>query len=252
MIRELAINIVIALSVCGIAFAQETNPPSPGFDAAGSDARAIVIADEVMKALGGRIAWDATHYVTWRFFGKRLHVWDKWTGNIRVEVEDKVILMNINTGEGRAWSGGVEITVPDELATSLQDGREYWINDAYWMFMPYKLKDDGVTLKYAGRDTTQDGRKCDVLQLAFANVGVTPDNKYRIYVDDETRLVTQWDYFESATDTEPRFTTPWANWKRYGAIMLSNDRGRSKHTAIGVFREMDTSVFESPDPAALD
>lgn len=32
----------------------EANMAAPGFDAAGSDARAIEIADEVMVALGGR------------------------------------------------------------------------------------------------------------------------------------------------------------------------------------------------------
>src|SRR2546421_138000 len=58
----------------------EENPPAPGFDRAGSDPRAVAIADRTMRAMGGRRAWDQTRYISWRFFGKRLHVWDKWTG----------------------------------------------------------------------------------------------------------------------------------------------------------------------------
>jgi hypothetical protein len=34
----------------------EVNPAAEGFDAAGSDAAAIALADEVMEAMGGRLA----------------------------------------------------------------------------------------------------------------------------------------------------------------------------------------------------
>lgn len=231
--------------------AQDANPPMPDFDLAGSDARAMEIADEVMVALGGREAWDETRFITWRFFGKRLHVWDKWTGDIRIEVDEWVILMNINTGEGRAWVDGEETTDPEDLARTLQSGREYWINDSYWMFMPYKLKDSGVTLKYLGSGTTQEGHPAHVLQLTFKHVGVTPQNKYRVYVDPETHLVVQWDYFTNATDREPKFMSPWRDWKRCGNIMLSDDRGRSQHTDIAVFDELPQEILTSPAPVSF-
>ena len=37
-----------------------SNTPMPGFNTEGSDAKAIQIADDVMKAMGGRYAWDMT------------------------------------------------------------------------------------------------------------------------------------------------------------------------------------------------
>ncbi|MEJ2086172.1 MAG: hypothetical protein P8Y44_10915, partial [Acidobacteriota bacterium] len=52
----------------------DENPPAPGFNAEASDDEAIVIADQVMEALGGRKAWDDTRYLTWNFFGRRRHV----------------------------------------------------------------------------------------------------------------------------------------------------------------------------------
>ncbi|MGH7453208.1 MAG: hypothetical protein ACRENG_17795, partial [bacterium] len=86
------------------------NPPAQGFNLAGSDAKAVAIADEVMEKLGGRENWDKTRYITWRFFGRRLHVWDKWTGDARVESGNSIILLNINTKSGRAWKDGQEVT----------------------------------------------------------------------------------------------------------------------------------------------
>ena len=226
----------------------DKNPPAPGFNLAGSDAKALAIADEVMAKLGSHRNWDNTHYVKWRFFGRRLHVWDKWTGDIRVESKDLIVLMNINTKTGRAWKAGSEITHPDSLVQPLQFGYEVWVNDSYWMFMPYKLKDSGVTLKYAGAGKIVDSTAADMLELTFSNVGVTPENKYLVYVDQKTKLVGQWDYFEKASELKPRMSSPWSNWQRHGKVMLSDDRGRGKHTEIAVFEQLPASVFQDPAP----
>ena len=59
----------------GVYAQQDSNPAAEGFDAAGSDAKAITVADEVMEKMGGRANWDNTRYVTWKFFGRRMHVW---------------------------------------------------------------------------------------------------------------------------------------------------------------------------------
>lgn len=224
------------------------NPPAPGFNSAASDAKAIALADEIMEKLGGRANWDNTRYVRWRFFGRRLHVWDKWSGNIRVERPNETVLMNINTKQGRAWKNGEEVTHPDSLAKSLQGGYEAWVNDSYWMFMPFKLKDSGVTLKFMGEGMMADGTNAEILQLTFENVGVTPQNKYLVYVNKATKLVGQWDYFTNATDEKPRTSTPWGNWQQYGRIMLSDDRGRGKHTELAVFDTLPAAVFEDPAP----
>ena len=249
-IMQLLIAALFVLSMGRPATASD-NPPAPGFDAAGSDAQAIAVADAVMERLGGRDSWDRTRFLTWRFFGKRRHVWDKWTGDLRYESGELTVLMNINTRKGRAWQGGVEIADADTLAARLQHGYEAWINDSYWMFVPFKLKDSGVTLKYGGEGQTEDGRVADVLVLTFKEVGVTPQNKYEVWVDEETRLVTQWSFYASVADSEPRFVRPWENWKQYGRIWLSDGRGKGKHTEIAVLDELPRSVFTDPGPVDL-
>jgi len=234
-----------------VSLTAQDNPAMEGFNAEGSDAKAITIADEVVAAHGGRSNWDNTRYVSWKFFGRRMHVWDKWTGNIRVESKDNVILMNLHTMKGRAWKNGEEVVQPDSLAKMMKGGEAAWINDSYWMFLPFKLKDSGVTLKYTGSGETADGRAADVLQLTFEEVGNTPENKYLVYIDAETRLLTQWDFYTKFDDPEPRFSTPWANWEKHGNIMLSADRGQYQHSDIKVFDELPESVFTSPEAVKL-
>lgn len=213
-----------------------------------SDERAVEIAGEVMEALGGQEAWDDTRYLTWKFFGRRTHVWDKHTGALRYENEDTLVLMNLNTKQGRAWKNGQEVTDPGELEETLYATESAWINDSYWVFMPYKLRDPGVTLKYLGRDRTETGEQADVLQLTFDNVGRTPENKYEIFVDLDTRLVTQWNYYPKASDPEPRFKMPWLEWFRTGGILLSANRGERKHENVAVLVDVPDSVFQSPAP----
>ena len=236
------------------AGAQDHNPPAPGFDLAGSDARAVDIADDVMQRMGGRRAWDETRYFRWRFFGRRLHVWDKARGDIRVEGQERdsgepyVILMNLHTKKGRAWRSGVEVTDQDGLDELLDRGEAAWINDSYWVFMPYKLKDTGVTLKYLGERSMDDGRAAEALQLTFREVGRTPENKYHVYVAKDSGLVEQWDFFSEAGDTEPRFKIPWHGWQHHGRILLSADRGESAHTDLAVFDALPETIFTDPAP----
>ena len=156
------------ISVSAATFAQSQNPPMAGFDEEGSDAEAIAIADEVMAALGGRKAWDDTRYITWNFFGSRQHLWDRATGDVRIEWTDResgaehVVLMNLTTKKGGAWEDGDAVTDPETLAKRLDDGEAAWINDSYWLVMPYKLMDPGVTLKTVGKGNMVDGRPATV------------------------------------------------------------------------------------------
>ena len=225
----------------------EAYPAAEGFNADASDARAIAVADATMEAMGGYAAWDQTRYITWRFFGGRLHVWDKWTGNVRFEQDDLTVLMNLHTRSGRAWREGRALA-DAELQAALDRGYRSWINDAYWFVMPYKLKDSGVTLNYVGTADSQDGRPADVLELTFEGVGVTPQNKYRVWVDQETHLVSQWAFYPQASDSVARFIGPWNNWRRYGQILLSDNRGERSHTGVAVFADLPAAVFDDPQP----
>ena len=215
------------IAACAPKISLPKNPAAPGFNAAASDVKAIAIADEVMQAMGGRQAWDNTRYISWNFFNRRKLLWDKQAGICRIEWTSRPqkIIVNLNNGTGKVSLGGIEQTNPDTLAKYLDIGKKVWINDAYWLVMPFKLKDSGVTLKSLGDAKTEVGDTADLLQMTFAGVGVTPDNKYHVWVDKKTRLVTQWAYFEKFSDEKSVLTNPWSGYKRCGKILLSPDRG---------------------------
>lgn len=252
MVVRFMVVVLLSLSIKAQDAGAEGYPAAEGFDLAGSDAKAIEIADRVMEKMGGWENWNQTRYITWRFFGRRLHVWDKWTGNLRHEDRNRLILMNVHNKKGRVWHDGFEETHVDSVKKYVNQGYRRWINDSYWLVMPYKLKDSGVTLTYEGEDGTLDNRPAHKLTLTFKDVGVTPQNKYHVWVDKAQMLVTEWAYYSKASDTEPRFRSPWTNWTKYGKIWLSDGRGSNrtgerKHSDIAVFDTLPASVFESPE-----
>lgn len=231
----------------GTDFVEFNNPPAEGFNQEGSDLIATLLADKAMNAMGGRKAWDETRYISWNFFGKRKHTWDKAEGNVRIEEpsKDLTILMNINTQEGKVMLGGEELTDPDSLTKYLEIGNRYWINDSYWLVMPYKLKDSGVTLTYVGEIPNEAGAASDVVRMTFEGVGVTPENIYDVWIDYDSKLVTQWAYYKDLSQEEPQFTTPWANYAQYGNILLSGDRGDYQLTEIEVLQSVPEGTFDS-------
>jgi len=226
---------------------------------ADSDLEAIRIAQEVMKNMGGWQAWDSTRYIRWNFFGTRTHYWDRFTGNLRIEgpfsateenAEKHTILMNIHTGEGRAWNAaGEELLDPGSLARALKFGKSAWINDSYWMFMPYKMLDPGVTLGYNGEVELEDGRLAEELVLTFSEgVGETPHNQYLVHVMLESGLVESWSFFNHVDQPAPDLTMPWGEWQQFGRIKLATYHGRAGEWDIAVFDDLPASVFESADP----
>lgn len=224
------------------------NPPAEGFNLQESDTRAILIADEVMKAMGGRQNWDNTRYITWNFFGRRKLLWDKWQGDVRIEMDSTIYLVNIAKNTGKVKKGNEIITHPDSLQKYIDRGISIWINDSYWLVMPFKLKDSGVTLKYIGERNTANGKPADVLQLTFQNVGRTPENKYWVYIDKNSRLVTQWEYYQKFTDEKPQIVNPWENYLPKGNILLSGDRGDNRKLSdIAVFNNVPSASFNTFD-----
>lgn len=193
------------------------------------DEKSIAIAEKVMLANGGEEAWENTRYIKWNFFGSRRHIWDKQTGDLVIEgLKDKFLIkMNLNSGKGTVNYNDVEYVQPDTLSKYLQLGKEMWINDAYWLLLPFKLRDPGVNLKYLGQAPLRLLPVVDKIELTFDNVGKTPQNKYIIHVDPKSNRIVQWDFYPTRASEQPRFATPWLNYQKYGNIWLSDNRGEN-------------------------
>ncbi|HVT18163.1 MAG TPA: hypothetical protein VHQ90_18555 [Thermoanaerobaculia bacterium] len=240
------------------AASQSPNPPAPP---APADPKAQAVADSVLQALGGQAAWDGTHYLRFTFAGRRTHYWDKWSGRHRVEGKTKdgdtyVILENIKTRQGTAYLNGKQAE-GDKAKQLLENGYGAWVNDTYWLLMPYKLKDPGVNLSYDGQEQV-DGKSYDKLALSFGKVGLTPGDHYWAWINRDTHIMDRWAYL---LQDEPRDKQPtawlWQGWQRYGNIMLAPHRSQPtgdrkiELSDLGVFDTLPDAVFTKPNPVAL-
>jgi len=174
-----------------------------------ADTKSIALAEKVMAANGGQAAWDATRYIQWNFFGSRKHIWDKKTNNLIIEgIKDEYLIkMNLDNDAGSVRYNGIQHTEADSLSKYIKKGKQMWNNDAYWLLMPYKLRDPGVHLKYLGLDSIEDRTDIHKIEMTYT--------------------IVQWEFFPKASDKKSRFVTPWTEYKKYGNIMLAGSRGEN-------------------------
>jgi len=248
---------------------RELLEPKP--EPASSDPRAVAIADRVMRALGGAESWNATRYLRFDFAvdrgGKtvvsRAHTWDKWTGRYRLEAKTKpgarprkegdpfVVLANINTKQGSVHLNGRRLEGQEEKEY-LELAYAIWVNDTYWLLMPYKMRDPGVILAYDGEEKNGD-EVWDKVVLTFDNVGLTPRDRYWTFVNRSTGLVDKWEYILDG-GPGPATAFSWRDWRRHGTILLAGDRVSQQDDVRIHFPVLEAPasvperVFTSPDP----
>lgn len=243
--RSIRLRSAPLLLICGLVLAALPAAAQPTADQ---------IAGQVLEALGGKEAWDQTRFIRFSFAGRRTHHWDKWTGRHRLEGQTPegkpyVVLSNLNTKEGGAWIDGQKAE-GDQKKEWLERAYGAWINDTYWLLMPYKLRDPGVRLSLAGEEK-QDGKTWDKLLLSFDKVGLTPKDRYWVYVNRESGLVDRWDYILKG-EAKPPSTFTWEGWKAYGRIKLPNDHVSAKdkvrihHPVLDAPASVEDSTFTNP------
>ncbi|GAB3975289.1 hypothetical protein GCM10028806_32600 [Spirosoma terrae] len=209
------------------------------------DAKAVLIADQILQAAGGRKAWENTRYVTWNFMEIRKVVWDKQVGNVRIDnlYNDQTVLLNLNNNQGIVSQNGSEVFQPDTVIKYVRKGIHDWAADTYWLFMPFKLKDTGVSLRYLGDAYTKEGKLADALLVTFPQAAQTPATKYKIWVDKSTRLITQYASYRKLADKQPGATYSLTDYQQYGTLLLPSRRDLHKITDIMVFSGLPGEVF---------
>ncbi|PRY10886.1 hypothetical protein CLV24_11213 [Pontibacter ummariensis] len=216
-----------------------------------TDPEAQAIAEKVMQNMGGKKNWEKTRYLAWTF-NDQYQIWDKHENRFRWEQGDQVVVLDTERKEGKVYVAGEEMQDQEEKRKLLDRAYALWINNSYWLVMPFKLQDPGVNLKYLNEAQTMDGAPADVLEMTFEEVGLTPQNKYWIWVDKDKGLVTQWAFFRNYQDKEPTFTRRWANYQDYGRIKLANDRSNPQSDFelihVAAPRSVPDAVFNSPVP----
>lgn len=232
--------------------AKTSYPAGETFNKDASDAQAIQVADRVMQQMGGYKAWQNAHYLAWDFFGGQYQIWDKYTGDFHWQKDDLVVNYNLNTKQGHAYRAGQDISTTEEGQKLLAGMYPTWANNSWWLIMPFKMKDSGVTLKYKGEEKTLQGDPADVVQLTFNSVGVTPDNRYLLYVNRNTGLLDEWAYFPKATDAEPAFRRRWADYQAHDGLLLAADRSANNDGRrldhIAAVQTVPAGIMQCPTP----
>ncbi len=238
----------------GLAVAAACSGLLPGCSARKSDPKAVAVADRVMQAMGGTDAWNNARYLAWDFFGGQYQIWDKKTGDFHWEKDTLVANYNLNAKQGHVYSRGKDISATPTGQKVLDNLYPTWVNNSYWLVMPFKLKDPGVALTYRGEGKTMDGAPADVLGMTFENVGVTPENRYEVLVNRATGLVDEWAYFPKATDAQPAFRRHWNEYARHDGLLLAAGRGEATKPArfdnIAAAQTLPAGVMTSTVPVA--
>ncbi len=190
------------------------------------DARSVAIAEAMVKAMGGQDAWNSAHFLRFDFkvskggkeVASRSHLWDKRTGRYRLDDTTKqgsprTALMNLANREGSVYVGGKKLEGADS-AKGLKEAYGSYINDVYWLMMPWKWLDGGVHLKYLGQQ-----KGYDVVELTFDHVGLTPGDMYHAFVSPKTHMMEHWEYTLQSGD---KGSWDWQYGEHKGVKLASN------------------------------
>lgn len=226
-----------------------------GATAPANDAKALEITHAMMQAMGGQDAWNRAPFVRYDFKvtigGKtvvdRAHLWNKQTGDYRLEDKTKsgqprVTLFNIASQRGSAYVNGQKLE-GKAAAEAVKDGYATFINDMYWLSMPWKWLDPGVHLKYLG-EKSLGAKKFDVVELSFDHVGLTPGDHYRAYVSPESHLMEHWEY---TLQSGQKGAWEW-QYTTINAPKLAKNHTDAKGDSINMG---DVRILKDVDPAYL-
>jgi len=206
------------------------------------DPKAVEVTRAMMKAMGGEDAWNAAHFVRFDFKVKaggklvedNAHLWDRKDGRYHFEhaTQDgkrQVILFRIadyeRNKQGQAYLDGKKLE-GDAARKAVDDAYGSYINDSWWLCMPWKWFATGVSLKYLGPQK-HAGETADVVELTFGHVGLTPGDMYHAFVSQKSHLMDYWEY---TLQSKEKGAWDW-QYGDYKGVKLASNHASSDHKA---------------------
>jgi len=174
------------------------------------------LAMDLWKASGGE-NWSKIKEIDFNFVveqeGKQLfsaaHRWNVAAMTDAVKWKDK---------EGKDHDVTANLSKP---ATEGEEKTAFarWVNDSYWLLAPLKIRDKGVKVE-AGGPKDLNGTSVETINLSFDSVGLTPTDRYVLYIDPQTKMPRAWDYIP-ATGTGLQAT--WEKFQNFGGLNLATE-----------------------------
>lgn len=241
--------------------------PAAAFDPSRSDEKAIQIADQVIAAMGGARTWESTRFLKFTFLVRqgdkklsvRTHHWDKAAQRSRMEGPTRdgkpmVAVVDHVSKQGQASVDG-QLLFEADAARYVDMAYKNLINDSYWLFMPFKLKDPGVRLRYEG-EVKAGPVTYDRIVVTFQDgTGLTSKDRYTLYVNRKDHMIERWSYVLEGQGASASPTAwQWVDWTTVGGLKVSTRRTQDGGEVdivledVQIFDTLPDTVFTSASP----
>jgi hypothetical protein len=177
------------------------------------DARAVQLADAVVKASGGE-HWPSVKRLQFTFQVEQPGKAEP----LVVAKHDWDVSGNKDTVQWAGKTVTVDLMAPNAEGDA-KAAFQRWTNDSYWLLAPLKLRDQGVNLAYGGPQPL-DGKTVETLNVSFGKVGLTSGDHYTFYIDPATSLPVAWDYMPAPGK---KVHGTWTDYQETGGLKLSAD-----------------------------
>ena len=234
-----ALRIASLLWIAALALGATSGHPARALASsppADIDRESEPVVRALTDAMGGLKTWESLPCFRFDFVavrdGKEVsryrHWWDKRNGRCRMEGPDEhgknvTAVFGLADKKGTAFVEGIGESDSARVAQIIEYGYERWVNDTYWVMMPFKLRDPGVKIRYSRPERTLQATY-DVLEVTFVpGTGLTSDDHYWLYVNRATHLIDRWEFVLTGQKPPPSGSS-WEAWTNVGPVKLSLQR----------------------------
>ncbi len=143
-------------------------------------AEADRIAEAMMASLN-KTAWDTTRVVSWNFKGIHEYIWERDKDLVTATWGDYEVQFSTRRKFGSVMKNGEKLSV-EESEPVLQKAYDYFNNDSFWLYAPFKAFDPGTERRIV---TCKDGQKG--LMVTYTSGGTAPGDSYVWILDENNR-----------------------------------------------------------------
>jgi len=218
------------------------------FDRAGSDPKAVAIADRVVAAAGGAARWNQVKQIKWTEVitadGKLVltydQAWDRWNGRhhgrlrhtpTAVELQrpsqattagDVVVMRKLYDEGGRAFldSGkGLSPLGASDVPRELKSARERWMLDGALLCMSFLLEEPGTKLEYVGEPAVEAGKPVlDDIKVTLDTKDPNWTARYHVQVNRDTNMIDRIEIIEAGQPETRRIAYQLSSWTEVGGL----------------------------------
>jgi hypothetical protein len=275
----------IAVTACGPGRTSFARYPAAAtaFDRAGSDPKALAIADRVIAAAGGAERWNQVKQLKWSEVyannGKTVlsmdEAWDRWNGrhntrlhkagdatydveashnptqSVRSGEGDVVVMRKLYEEGGGAFfdsgHGLLPLNAPD-VPRALATARERWQFDTAALCMSFLLEEPGAKLSYVGEVAAEDGKPpLDDIKVSLDPRDPNRTSTYHVMVNRDTNLIDRLEIVEAGQPDTRRIAFHLGQWTEVNGLKFPTvDDNAGIQGEVITFKDITTG---EPDDA---